>query len=134
MATVLSTKRALDPIPRVDFTWSPVGAAVTFSFAGNNYPPAGARFQSFYTPVNQLITFVASVEAPSGVNVIEHKWDLGDGIVKYGSTVGHTYNVPNQSLTAKLEVLDSLNRRVYVSKVLHLQVQFPTVTAGDIRV
>lgn len=134
MPTVLSDRRALDPMPKVDFSWSPVGAAVTFNFAGNSYPPAGPRFEAFYTPVNQLVTFVAAVTVSAGINIIEYRWDLGDGTIKYGSTVGHTYNVPNPSLTAKLEVLDSLNRRAYVSKVLLLQVMFPTVTAGDARV
>lgn len=133
MPTVLSDKKIPVPTPKVDFSWSPVGAAITFNFAGNSYPPAGSRFEAFYTPVNQLITFVATVTAPT-INIVEYKWDLGDGTIKYGVTVGHTYNVPNPSLTAKLEVLDSLNRRAYVSKVLLLQVMYPTVTSGDVRV
>jgi hypothetical protein len=118
----------------VDFTWSPVGAAITFNFAGNSYPPAGTRFEAFYTPVNQLVTFVAVTTTAANAPIIEYRWDLGDGIVAYGATVGHTYNVPNQSLTAKLEVTDALNRKVYVSKVLLLQVQFPTQVTSKARV
>lgn len=130
--TLISDPRAKTPMPLVDFTWDPVGAPLTFTFAGNTYPPAGDRFASYYTPVNELITFTASVVAT--IPVIEYKWSLGDGSIKFGSTVGHTYRVPNQSLTAKLEVKDAINRRAYVSKVLLLQVMFPTVASGHARV
>lgn len=134
MPTSIQTQRSVPTMPRPDFTWSPVGAALTFSFAGNSYPPAGARFASFYTPVNQLITFVADVTTVTEYPIIEYRWDLGDGNVKFGSTIGHTYSVPNQSLTAKLEVKDSLNRKAYVSKVLLLQVMFPTTVQDHARV
>lgn len=134
MAITLATAKFPEPLPTVNFTWSPIGAALTFNFAGNSYPPAGTRFEAFFTPTNQLITFVAVTTVAAGVPIIEYRWDLGDGTIKYGSTVGHTYNVPNQSLTAKLEVTDALNRKVYVSKTLLLQVQFPTVTTGKSRV
>lgn len=134
MTTTLATNKTPSPLPKVDFTWSPVGAAITFNFAGNAYPPAGTRFEAFYTPVNQLVTFVAAVTAAANAPIIEYRWDLGDGIIAYGQTVGHTYNVPNASLTAKLEVTDAFNRKVYVSKVLLLQVQFPTQVSGKLRV
>lgn len=134
MPTVISTQRATPAMPRPDFSWTPIGAPLTFSFAGNSYPPAGARFAAFYTPVNQLITFVADVTVEAGYPVIEYRWDLGDGTIKFGSTVGHTYSVPNQSLTAKLEVRDSINRKAYVSKVLLLQVMFATAVQGHARV
>jgi hypothetical protein len=130
--TTLATQNPQQPLPQVNFSWSPLGAALAFTLGGDSYPPAGSRFEAFYTPVNQLITFVASVV--SSLPIIEYRWDLGDGVIKYGSTVGHTYNVPNQSLMAKLEVTDNLNRKAYTSKVLLLQVQFATVTAGDLRV
>ena len=120
------------PIP--NFTWSPIGAAVTFNFAGNSYPPAGSRFEAFYTPTNQVITFVATAVVSINVPIVEYRWDLGDGTIKYGATVGHTYTVPNQSLTAKLEITDALTRKAYVSKSLQLQVQFPTVVTGKARV
>lgn len=136
MPTILSTSRFQQPLPRVDFSWEPIGAAVTFSFAGNSYPPAGMgdRAAAFYTPVNQLVTFTAEIDNAPEIPVIEYRWDLGDGTIKYGATVGHIYNVPNPSLTAKLEVKDALNRKVYVSKVLLLQVQFATVASGKARV
>lgn len=134
MAATLSTPRIPEPLPKVNFTWSPVGAPITFNFAGNSYPPAGTRFEAFYTPVNQLVTFVAQTTVAAGIPITEYRWDLGDGVIKYGSTVGHTYNVPNQSLTAKLEVTDARNRKVYVSKVILLQVMFPTVTQAHGRV
>jgi hypothetical protein len=134
MPTTVQTQRTLPPVPIPDFTWSPVGAAVTFSFAGNSYPPAGSRFQSFYTPVNQLVTFVASAKVDAGYPIIEYRWDLGDGNIKFGQTIGHTYGVPNPSLTCKLEVKDSLNRSAYVSKVMLLQVMFPTTVQDHARV
>jgi hypothetical protein len=134
MAYTIATTKPDAPLPKVDFTWSPVGAAVTFNFAGNNYPPAGDRFASYYSPVNQLITFVAAVVPPAGVAIVEYRWDLGDGITKFGATVGHTYNVPNPSLAAKLEVLDSHNRRINVQKVLNLQVQYGTIVQDHARV
>src|SRR4051812_48799927 len=134
MPITIQTTRSIPALPIPDFTWSPVGAAVTYTFAGNTYPPAGTRFQAFYTPVNQLITFVATVKSDSGYPIIEYRWDLGDGTTKYGQTVGHIYNVPNPSLTAKLEVKDSLNRSAYVSKVLLLQVQFATTVQDHARV
>lgn len=134
MPTTISTAKLPVSLSKVDFTWSPVGAAIAYSFAGNNYPPAGTRFEAFYTPVNQLVTFVAAVTPPQGVAIIEYRWDLGDGNTKFGQTIGHTYGVPNQSLTAKLEVTDSYNRKVYVSKVMLLQVMFPTTVQDHVRV
>jgi hypothetical protein len=134
MPVTVSTPKSSEPLPKVDFTWDPVGAAVSFSFAGNSYPPAGARFAAYYTPVNQLVTFTAQVTATPNAPIIAYRWDLGDGVTKFGSTIGHVYNVPNPSLTAKLEVTDSLNRKVYVSKVLLLQVQFATQVSGKARV
>lgn len=132
--TTINTQATNLPLPKVNFTWDPVGAAVTYSFAGNNYPPAGARFEAFYTPINQLITFTAQVTPATGTSIVQYRWELGDGTVKYGSIVGHTYIVPNPSLSAKLEVIDSLNRRVYVSRALLLQVQYPTVVQDHARV
>lgn len=134
MPTILATPKLPDALPRVDFTWSPVGAAITYTFGANTYPPAGTRFEAFYTPVNQLLTFVATATPPPGINIIEYRWDLGDGNVKYGQTIGHTYNVPNQSLTCKLQVTDSLNRTVYLAKVMQLQVMFPTTVQDHLRV
>ena len=133
MSSINDLKTSL-PLPRVDFTWSPVGAAITYNFAGNSYPPAGTRFEAFYTPVNQVLTFVASATPATGTAIVQYKWDMGDGVTKYGPTIGHTYTVPNQSLTAKLEITDSLNRKVYVSKSMLLQVQFATVVSEHLRV
>lgn len=132
--TTLSTTRLPDALPKVNFTWSPVGAAVTYTLGANTYPPAGTRFEAFYTPVNQVLTFEAIVTPPPNINIIQYRWDLGDGNVKFGQTIGHTYSVPNQNLTCKLQVTDSLNRTVYVSKVLQLQVMFPTAVQDHIRV
>lgn len=134
MTTINSPARTL-PLPKIDFSWSPIGAPITFSFAGNTYPPAGPRFASYLTPVNELITFEASVlEDIAEASIVQYRWDLGDGTVKYGSTVGHTYVVPNPSTSVALEVTDALNRKVYVSHVVLLQSQFSTVVAGKIRV
>jgi hypothetical protein len=132
--TTLATPRTLPPAPRINFTWSPVGSAIAYTFSGNNYPPAGTRFEAFFTPINQLITFVSVPTVSPDAPIIEYRWDLGDGMIKYGSTVGHTYVVPNPSLTAKLEVIDSLGRKAYVAKVLLLQVQFPTQATSKARV
>lgn len=134
MSTVIQTQLPQPSPPRPDFTWDPVGAAVTYTLAGNNYPPAGARFAAFYTPVNQLITFTATVKIDPNYPIMEYRWDLGDGNVKFGQVIGHTYSVPNPSLTCKLEVKDSINRRAYVSKVLALQVMFPTAVQDHARV
>lgn len=135
MPTTVNTQVTNLPLPKVNFSWDPVGAAITYTFAGNTYPPAGgARFDSFYTPVNQVITFTASAVPATGTSIIQYKWDMGDGNVKYGPIIGHTYTVPNQSLTCKLEVMDTLNRKVYVSKVLLLQVMYPTVVQDHSRV
>lgn len=132
--TTLSTEKAPSSLPKINFTWSPVGAAVSYSIGGNSYPPAGTRFEAFYTPVNQLLTFVASAVLPTGVAITEWRWDMGDGNQKYGSTVSHTYVVPNPATSVRLEALDSLSRRVFVQKVLNLQVQFPTVVQDHLRV
>lgn len=134
MPTVIQTQRVLPAMPRPDFTWSPIGAAVTFSIAGNAYPPAGARFAAYYTPVNQLVTFVADVKVDSNYPIMEYRWDMGDGTTKFGQTIGHTYSVPNPSLTCKLEVKDSINRRAFVSKVLSLQIMFATTIQTHARV
>lgn len=135
MATSINTQTTNLPLPKANFTWSPVGVAITYSFSGNTYPPtSGARFDAFFTPVNQVLTFVATATPASGTAIVLYRWDMGDGNVKFGQTIGHTYTVPNASLTCKLTVTDNLNRSVYVSKVLLLQVQFPTVVEDHMRV
>jgi hypothetical protein len=117
------------PLPTIDFDWDPIGGALAYNFVGNSYPPSGdPRFAAYYTPIGQVITFTAHVlsvsdEAP----IVQYRWDLGDGTVKFGSEVSHTYVVPNPSTAAALEVTDSLNRKVYVSHGLLLQVQFEHV-------
>lgn len=133
MPSTLNTQQAALPLPRANFTWSPVGAAITYAVAGNTYPPAGTRFEAFFTPVNQVITFVATATPATGTSIVLYQWDMGDGVVLYGPTVAHTYTVPNPSLTCKLEIVDSINRRVFVSKSLLLQVQFGTVVQDHVR-
>jgi hypothetical protein len=134
MAITLNSAISTLPLPKVDFSWSPIGAAITYSFAGNSYPPAGSRFEAFFTPVNQVLTFTATATPATNTSIVLYKWDMGDGQVQYGQTVGHTYTVPNQSLTCKLEVTDTLNRKVYVSKAMLLQVQFATIVQDHFRV
>jgi hypothetical protein len=132
--TTLNSQVDALPLPTVDFSWDPIGAAITFNLAGNSYPPVGPRFEAFYTPINELVTFTADATPASGTEIIQYRWDMGDGIVQYGQTVGHIYGVPNPSMAVKLEVMDGLGRKAYVSKVLLLQFEYATVVSGKIRV
>lgn len=64
----------------------------------------------FTTPVNTELTFAADVVMPVGVEVIEYRWDFGDGVGGYGETVAHTYRVPSHQTRCVLTVLDSTAR------------------------
>lgn len=130
----ISTFRASATAPSINFTWSPIGSLLTYTLAGNSYPPAGTRFEAFFTPVNQVITFVAQVVMPPGINAVEHHWNLGDGTIKYGSTTTHTYRIPNTSLSVTLRVTDSLGHIGAVQKIILLQPLSPTIAKDHVRV
>lgn len=129
--STLNAPTTVVPLPKIDFSWTPIGANVTYSFAGNNYPPVGSRFAATYTPVGQVITFTATTDTT--VPIVQYRWDLGDGTVKFGEMIGHTYVVPNPSAAASLEITDALNRKVSVSHVMILQVNYGITVSGKVR-
>lgn len=125
----------------VNFTWSPTAGPLTYASAGNAYPyihqadavtrATDARYASFATPINTLITFVATASSPGAV-ITEYKWDLGDGTIGYGATIGHTYKVATLQTAATLIVTDSQGNRANRSLPLNLRVTSAVLVADGI--
>lgn len=132
------------PVPSVavDFSWSPVSIALSWTQSGNTYPYAhqsdaltrasDSRYATFITATNQLLTFVASVVTPSNVSVIEYKWGFGNGDIAYGSIVTYTYLIAVPSVEVSLIVTDSLSRQRTKHKVVNLRPANAITAAGGI--
>jgi len=114
----------------VDFTWSPTSVPLSFTFIGT-YPYAhqadavtrtsDSRYAAYTTPNNTLLTFTATASIPSGLTVVEYKWNFGDGTVGYGSSVSHTYLISSPQTMATLIVTDNLGRQSSIGKLLNLR-------------
>jgi hypothetical protein len=108
-------------LPSVDFTWSPTAGTFSMIINGNSYPPtADARFAATYTPVNTPVTLTAVASWDPRAPIVEYRWDTGDGFVKFGSSVTHTFRIPNPHLAVTLEVTDILGRKRSVSHPMQL--------------
>lgn len=111
-------------------TWTPVSVPVSFTVGGNAYPynslhgqaPTAehiARYGSFTTPINTLITFTAQIISP--LLIVAHKWNFGDGKIGYGPTVAHTFKFSTPQQQVYLTVTDSSAREFYTSAQLNLR-------------
>lgn len=130
--------------PVVDFSWTPVQIALSYTVGGNTYPPthqvdnvsraSDDRYVAFTTPVNTLLTFVASVILPPGVAVVEYVWNFGDGSIGYGPTVTHTYKTPNSQTSATLNVIANNGTQVSRSKGLNLRAADRIIVSLEARV
>lgn len=114
------------------FTWTPNVTALSYTVNGNTYPyttqadsisrpSSDGRYAAYYTNNNQLLTFTASAVVPSGLAIVEYRWDMGEGTIKYGSVITHTYITAAPGTTVNLTVTDTLNRTFSASRVLNLR-------------
>lgn len=114
----------------VDFSWTPLSSAVSYTLGGNTYPYNSldgeaptpediARYGSFITPTNTLITFVANVV--TDLLIVRYKWDFGDGVVGYGPTATHTFRTYSPQQQVSLLVTDESAKRHYAAKQLNLR-------------
>jgi hypothetical protein len=127
-----------------DFDWTPKSVPLSYTIGGNTYPPStqadsvsrasDARYLSYTTPTNTLLTFTASVVLPPNVFIAEYRWDFGDGTVGYGPTVNHTYATASSQTAPVLVVTDSLGNRASRSHVLNLRQTVPIVVSLGARV
>lgn len=126
---------------KVDFSWTPTSAALSWTVNGNTYPystqqdaivrGSDSRYPAVTTPNNTLLTFTAAVTPPSGITILEYRWEWGDGEIGFGVTASHTYKVSAPETQANLIVTDS-NRNVWnKSKVLNLRFANQIVVSGN---
>jgi hypothetical protein len=120
----------LTPI-KLDLDWTPKSVALTYSVGGNTYPPlkqvdavtraSDSRYQAFTTPINTPLTFTATATLPTGLVIVEYKWDFGDGTIGFGATVAHQYLAANYATQVALNVLMSNGKRFTRHKILNLR-------------
>lgn len=80
-----------------------------------------------YTPIDTLITFTATASV-SDADVLEYKWNFGDGTEGWGNPVTHEYSAwiddgygnYNYSVQAVLRIRDSLGRKFYARQQIYL--------------
>jgi hypothetical protein len=117
--------------PSVDFSWSPIGVALGYTFGTDSYPyihqqdnairASDVRYASYATPINTAITFTANVVAPTGLIIYEYRWNFGDGTIGYGPTVTHEYKAAAPETQASLQVKDSRNQITTRFQTLNLR-------------
>lgn len=130
---------------KVDFTWSPVSVALSWTVNGNQYPYSrqvdnvdrsaqvgslDSRYAAYTTPNNILLTFTAAVVLDAGVQVAEYRWDFGDGTIGFGASVGHTYKVSAPETRTSLTVIDTNRVVTSCSKIMNLRFADEIVVSG----
>lgn len=115
----------------LDFDWTPKSIALAFSIGGNSYPPlhqvdavtraSDSRYASFTTGTNTLLTFTTTSVLPPGLAIIEYRWDFGDGVIGYGSSVVHMYIAANSNAQVGLNVLMNNGKRFTRHRALNLR-------------
>lgn len=97
-----------------NFSWTIAGTVYT-----SNQPKAA---------VNTALTFTATAVAPwgSGRRFVKYEWDFGDGVKGYGSSVTHTYSMPNPLTRARCCVTDNFGVKICVGQQLYLMVPPPS--------
>ena len=125
---------AVTPAVVCDFGWYNTSTGnifgnLIYTVAGNTYPPSGARFQDYITPLNQQVTFdvsdstsqgIPKTVTPSGVSVLKYQWDLGNGITGEGPIITTTYLTASPDAAATLTIIDSLGRQYSTTHRLNL--------------
>ena len=143
MTTINEPSRAIPPtICNFHFVQTgPPGYAI-YDGEVYPYPPLPSDKGSDYryawgsTPVSLAVEFFGEgyTITPPGVEILEYRWDFGDGYVGYGPIVTHTYEVADPNTAISLTVLDSLGREYSTSKALSLVfVYFGYVSGYTIR-
>lgn len=87
----------------------PDGSPTTFLWANGEYE------------AHVAYRFTAETRFPPGIFATEYRWDFGDGIVRYGPNVTHTYRASSPDTTVHLCVRDSRKRKTCVTKVVRLR-------------
>jgi PKD repeat protein len=70
------------------------------------YPPHAISNGPYYGVTNRMIHFNGSLSFDSDGNIVSYIWDLGDGTIKYGEFVTHSYESIG-NYTVKLTVEDN---------------------------
>ncbi len=71
-----------------------------------NKPPTALSNGPYYDVTYKQISFDGSLSFDSDGNIVNYIWDLGDGIIKYGEFVSHSYE-DEGNYTIKLTVEDN---------------------------
>jgi len=71
-----------------------------------NNPPTALSNGPYYGVTNKQISFDGSLSFDSEGNIVSYIWDLGDGTIKYGEFVSHSYE-DEGNYTVKLTVEDN---------------------------
>jgi len=113
-----------NPNVEVSFAITHAESLVPFTYAAgvNTYVT-----DSYYTPINTEITFTATASV-SDADIVEYKWDFGDGTEGWGNPATHEYSTwiddgygsYQYSVQAVLRVRDSLGRKFYARQQIYL--------------
>jgi hypothetical protein len=76
------------------------------STKSKNIPPTALSNGPYYSVTNKQISFDGSLSFDSDGNIVSYIWDFGDGRVKYGEFVSHSYEGEG-NYTVKLTVEDN---------------------------
>jgi hypothetical protein len=123
----------------VNIDWTPRLAAITYLIDGVVYPPvtqedaipraSDIRYVEYGSPINIPLLFTSTV-LPAGDEVTEYRWNMGDGTVKFGSSVTHSYKTAVPERRVSLSVQNTKGERASVSRLLHLRYTDRVQVAG----
>jgi hypothetical protein len=66
-----------------------------------------------------------------GTEPVDYRWDMGDGIIRFGPVVTHTFLTPNPNAIVRLTLIDSKGNRARAFKVMNLRVLTPIGSTAD---
>jgi hypothetical protein len=130
---------AFPPSVICNFGWYNSSGAIfgtlSYSVAGNTYPPVNAQGQysnpkdiDYITNIGEEVTFNAlnslnivttlngtnypldSCIVPPGIQIIDYSWDFGNGQRAHGPVVSTSYTQPTPDGACTLTITDSLGR------------------------
>jgi hypothetical protein len=117
--------------PKVDFTWTPLGDPISITVGGDTFPPttqvdgfsrpSDSRYETYETNINTDIEFAATVVSTGSSDIVELRWDLGDGTIAFGDLVNHTYKIANPNIEVSLTVTDNRGRKSAVKHPINLR-------------
>lgn len=153
MSKINDIRAPIAPV-RVEFYWTWTGEIQPFTIEGVTYPykhqadeeppfatkggrSSDTRYKVLTSALNSPLLFDAvdkevaghpKVITPEGIFIVDYLWRFGDGTEAKGSTVNHTYIVPNPLTRVSLVVTDSRGIRWSAAKSLNL------VSAAEARI